>query len=112
MVCAVRLGPYLSCGGALENRTDRLGRVTPHCERCERRALGICRDCPRTVYGTVGKCLFCRACKKRQFAVQTRKWNRANAKHKNRLNRQYRKRRKRKNARPSSGAVPQGRERE
>ncbi|HET8772050.1 MAG TPA: hypothetical protein VFM71_13785 [Gemmatimonadaceae bacterium] len=70
--CTHREGPHGRCGGLLEDRVVN-GRVVRSCPRCARRKAGICRDCPRPVYGQVGKALRCAACKARSVAMQTKK---------------------------------------
>jgi len=54
---------FRTCRGSLAEYTDRLGRVTFVCHQCERRKRGICRFCPRPVYGTVGMAFYCEGCK-------------------------------------------------
>ncbi len=57
--CQRKAGAH-PCGGVLYDHIDRtLGRVVRRCPLCERREAGICRDCPRPVYGAVGKALRC-----------------------------------------------------
>lgn len=63
--CPRKAGPY-PCGGLLEIEIDREGRTFSWCPWCERRAAGICQDCPRPVDGQVRKALRCAACKLRK----------------------------------------------
>lgn len=64
--------PLRHCRGRLSFSLDRLGRTIATCEQCERRRRGICRDCPRPVYGTVGKALRCKEHKAAAKQAQTR----------------------------------------
>ncbi len=61
--CSHRQGQH-SCRTPLEERVDRLGRVTFGCPACKRREAGICQRCPRRVCGTVGQSLYCAECKR------------------------------------------------
>lgn len=72
--CPARLGPRAVCGARLERFTDGNGRVLVRCPLCERKARGICRECPLPVDGRPGFSLRCRVHK----AAQLR---RAHAKH-------------------------------
>lgn len=47
------------CRGLLLIEVDRSGTTRVSCPRCDRRRAGLCRDCPRPVYGTVGKAVRC-----------------------------------------------------
>lgn len=70
--CQRRQGQSV-CGGRLEDRPDRLGRMQVICPRCERRAAGLCRDCPRPVYGKRGFAIRCQACNLKAHAVASAK---------------------------------------
>jgi hypothetical protein len=59
----MRRGPRgKTCGGRIEVRTDRIGRVHFDCPRCARRLAGLCAACPRPVRGKLGRAEFCEAC--------------------------------------------------
>lgn len=57
-----RICPIRICRGILREETDGLGRLVVRCPQCERRLAGLCRDCPRPVYGTIGKATRCAPC--------------------------------------------------
>lgn len=50
------------CGGLLEHDVQPGGAVVTRCPRCERRLAGLCRDCPRPVYGAIGRAIRCAEC--------------------------------------------------
>lgn len=61
--------PCPDCGARvrLEIATDRHGHSLPDklvdgCEH-ERKRRGVCKHCPRPVYGKVGQCLYCAPCR-------------------------------------------------
>lgn len=58
--CPKRYGRWGVCGGVL--RSDVVeGRVVVTCDACDRFDRGICRECPRPVYGTARKARRCEA---------------------------------------------------
>lgn len=81
-VCQHRHGSGV-CGGALEYRTDRIGRLLTHCPRCARRKAGLCRDCPRPVYGTLGVAIRCHACNLRKQQENARAYRQRNREERN-----------------------------
>jgi hypothetical protein len=44
--CTAAIGFGVECRAKLVERVDRVGNVTYACEKCERRAQGVCRTCP------------------------------------------------------------------
>lgn len=70
--CPRRFGRWGVCGAVLES--DVIGGVlVVTCPACERMALGICRDCPRPVYGTPRKARRCAAHARQAQTVAERK---------------------------------------
>lgn len=67
-----------TCRGVLVERVDKIGRVTFHCAQCERRKRGVCRYCPRPVYGTIGVTFYCEECKKIRRRVDVMRWQKNN----------------------------------
>ena len=59
MICPVRF-----CGGTLTQSCDGLGRMSDSCRRCERRAAGLCKDCPAVLASD--RHWYCRLCAKRR----------------------------------------------
>lgn len=57
--CPHRLGKSV-CGGKLHVDTDDIGRTIVICDWCQRRKAGLCRYCPKPVYGTIGRTRYCR----------------------------------------------------
>lgn len=66
--------PLKHCRGALDIEVVRGGHVVTVCQRCERRKAGLCRDCPKKVYGTVGKAMRCEWCAKQTKREHARRW--------------------------------------
>lgn len=64
VTCPFRHGQG-ECGALLEHHLDELGRAIVVCPACERRKRGICRDCPRPVYGRVRSATRCAGCARR-----------------------------------------------
>lgn len=56
--CPRKAGPG-QCGGLLETYIDGTGRTRVRCPLCERRKVGVCRDCGAPVAGLVGRALRC-----------------------------------------------------
>jgi hypothetical protein len=67
--------PQRFCGGLLEQHVAA-GRRVEVCAQCDRRRRGLCRDCPKPVYGMVGRAIRCAACAKRRHNRQNAEWNR------------------------------------
>ena len=67
-----------TCRGVVVERVDRIGRVTFHCAQCERRKRGVCRYCPRPVYGAVGVTFYCEECKKIRRRKDCMRWQKNN----------------------------------
>ena len=82
-VCVMKRGKHWVCGGTVREVVDRLGRVEPVCDRCERRMAGVCRDCPRKVSGRVGHAVYCTPCRTRVGLAHNRKWVANNRSRKN-----------------------------
>lgn len=66
------------CRGILSERIDRLGRITFVCDQCARRKRGVCRDCPRPVYGKVGTAFYCNECRVARRRVYVMRWQKNN----------------------------------
>lgn len=66
--------PLLRCAGLLEHEMRPGGAVVTRCPRCDRRRAGLCRDCPRPVYGTVGKAMRCADCAREARRVSEARW--------------------------------------
>lgn len=60
VTCPRKFGRNATCGAVLEFITVD-GHLVERCWACARMARGICRDCPRPVYGAVGKARRCAA---------------------------------------------------
>lgn len=63
--CDRKFGPNARCSAVLDLAIVD-GRLVESCPACARMAKGVCRDCPRRVYGTVGKARRCAACDHRE----------------------------------------------
>ncbi len=79
--------PLTHCRAQMSERVDRLGRLSWDCPWCARRKAGVCRHCPRLVFGTIGRSHFCVECRAERKKVvrkiwlannkeRTRKWSR------------------------------------
>lgn len=64
------------CGGAIRTDVGRLGQTVIVCDRCDRRAAGICRDCSARVEGGVGRALRCAVHKEVARQAQVRECQR------------------------------------
>jgi hypothetical protein len=62
------------CGGIITSHVVEFGRVVHSCARCERKARGICRDCPNPVYGRVGWALRCETCAAKKRALEDKRF--------------------------------------
>lgn len=60
--CPARLSRTTICGARLELRISDIGASVLVCPLCERKRLGVCRECPARVAGQVGKALRCAKC--------------------------------------------------
>lgn len=66
------------CRGVLDERIDRLGRISFICHQCERRKRGMCRMCPRPVDGKKGVAFYCALCRKKKTRESVMRWQRNN----------------------------------
>lgn len=57
--CPKRWGRF-ACGGPLRTSTDELGRTVLRCEWCDRKARGLCLECPNPVTGKSRRCDRCK----------------------------------------------------
>jgi hypothetical protein len=78
--CQRKTSRWSVCGGHVAHSTDGMGRVVASCERCARRAAGVCRDCPCRVAGTVGRATRCATCKKLAAHASTDRYKQAHRK--------------------------------
>ncbi|MDB4893447.1 MAG: hypothetical protein JWL61_5302 [Gemmatimonadetes bacterium] len=67
-ICQLR-----GCRCVLRIEVVRGGATVTICDWCERKRAGLCRDCPRRVYGTVGKAMRCEACARRRVREHDKK---------------------------------------
>jgi hypothetical protein len=69
--CPKRQGKF-ECGGPLRIDTDGNGMTVVTCEWCERQKRGICRDCPKPVYGKRAR--RCRECAHKANRASEQRW--------------------------------------
>jgi hypothetical protein len=69
--CPKRQGKF-ECGGPLRIDTNGNGMTVVTCEWCERQKRGICRDCPKPVYGKRAR--RCRECANKAIRESEREW--------------------------------------
>jgi hypothetical protein len=57
--CPKRWGRY-ECSGPLRTVTDELGRTVVRCDWCDRKARGLCLECPNSATGKSRRCDRCK----------------------------------------------------
>jgi hypothetical protein len=73
----VGLGTHCRTDGfPLEDDTDGFGRHVTRCRGCERRARGLCLDCPASVTGRALRCVLCGKRRRAEQTAQSAKRNR------------------------------------
>lgn len=69
---------FEKCRAVLEERIDRLGRLSFVCQQCERRRRGLCRMCPRPVDGKKKLAFYCAPCRQKRTRASVMRWQRNN----------------------------------